>query len=159
MLLLLEFAPCLQEYPTSIRHHGVCQPLHGGQARMRVHDVLSNQLVGFQTAMLCETTYPGSRTAPLPRSASSTRYGSACGSSIDSIRTEKSYVDWIKRHVLFHGKRHPRDMGATHVERFLSLLAIERELSASTQNAGRCGIAHSCRRHRGPGSRRQWRQG
>ncbi|MBK8991695.1 MAG: phage integrase N-terminal SAM-like domain-containing protein [Gammaproteobacteria bacterium] len=65
----------------------------------------------------------------------------------------------MKRHVLFHGKRHSRDMGATHVERFLSHLAIERELSASTQNAGNCGIAHSCRRHRGPGSRRQWRQG
>lgn len=51
-----------------------------------------------------------------------------------SIRTEKSYVDWIKRYILFHDKRHPRDMGATHVERFLSHLAVDRDLSASTQN-------------------------
>ena len=51
-----------------------------------------------------------------------------------SIRTEKSYVDWIKRYILFHDKRHPRDLGATHVERFLTHLAVDRELSASTQN-------------------------
>lgn len=36
-----------------------------------------------------------------------------------SIRTEKSYVDWIRRYILFHGKRHPRDMGAPEVEAFL----------------------------------------
>ena len=51
-----------------------------------------------------------------------------------SIRTEKSYADWIKRYILFHDKRHPRDLGATHVERFLTHLAVDRELSASTQN-------------------------
>jgi len=37
-----------------------------------------------------------------------------------SIRTEQSYVDWVRRFVLFHGKRHPRDLGATEVEAFLS---------------------------------------
>ena len=68
-----------------------------------------------------------------------------------SIRTEKSYVDWIKRYVLFHGKRHPRDMGAAHFERFTTLLAVDRDLSAFTQNEGICGISRSCGRHRGAG--------
>src|SRR6266404_3398824 len=51
-----------------------------------------------------------------------------------SIRTETSYRDWIKRFILFHGKRHPREMGAFEVERFLSDLAVNRKVAASTQN-------------------------
>ena len=51
-----------------------------------------------------------------------------------SFRTEQSYVGWIRRFILHHGKRHPRDMGAEEVERFLTHLAVERRVSASTQN-------------------------
>jgi len=51
-----------------------------------------------------------------------------------SRRTEKAYVGWIRRYILFHGKRHPRDMGAEEVTRFLSALAIDAKVSASTQN-------------------------
>jgi integron integrase len=51
-----------------------------------------------------------------------------------SIRTETSYVDWIKRYILFHGKRHPREMGRPEVEAFLTHLATERNVSANTQN-------------------------
>ncbi|HKY99581.1 MAG TPA: integron integrase [Rhabdochlamydiaceae bacterium] len=51
-----------------------------------------------------------------------------------SSRTEKTYVDWIKRYVLFHNKRHPKDMGVQEVQTFINYLAIERHLSASTQN-------------------------
>ena len=51
-----------------------------------------------------------------------------------SIRTETTYRDWIKRFIFFHGKRHPREMGAFEVERFLSDLAITRKVAASTQN-------------------------
>lgn len=51
-----------------------------------------------------------------------------------SLRTEQSYVGWIRRFILYHGKRHPRDMGAAEVEAFLSYLAVERSVSASTQN-------------------------
>lgn len=51
-----------------------------------------------------------------------------------SIRTEKAYVDWIKRFILFHDKRHPRGMGGPEVERFLTALAVERSVSANTQN-------------------------
>jgi integron integrase len=51
-----------------------------------------------------------------------------------SLRTEKAYVDWIRRFILFHGKRHPREMGAEEVVAFLSHLAVERTVAASTQN-------------------------
>lgn len=51
-----------------------------------------------------------------------------------SLRTERTYVDWIKRYILFHGKLHPRDLGARHVEAFLTDLAVGRKVSASTQN-------------------------
>ena len=51
-----------------------------------------------------------------------------------SIRTESQYVQWIRRFILFHGKRHPRDMGASEVEAFLTHLAVEGNVAASTQN-------------------------
>jgi len=51
-----------------------------------------------------------------------------------SYRTEQSYVDWIRRFVFFHGRRHPREMGADEVTAFLTHLARERNVSASTQN-------------------------
>jgi integron integrase len=51
-----------------------------------------------------------------------------------SIRTEQAYLQWIRRFILFHGKRHPKDMGAAELTQFLSDLAIQRNVSASTQN-------------------------
>jgi site-specific recombinase XerD len=51
-----------------------------------------------------------------------------------SIRTEKSYVSWIKRFILFHGKRHPRDMEKPEIEAFLSHLVMKRNVASSTQN-------------------------
>ncbi len=51
-----------------------------------------------------------------------------------SIRTETQYVQWIKRFILFHGKRHPQEMSAAEVEAFLTHLAVEGQVSASTQN-------------------------
>lgn len=51
-----------------------------------------------------------------------------------SIRTEKAYVSWIKRFILFHGKRHPDDMGKPEIEAFLSNLVLKGKVSASTQN-------------------------
>jgi integron integrase len=49
-------------------------------------------------------------------------------------RTELSYVHWVKRYILFHGKRHPREMGKQEVEAFLTDLAVERGVAAATQN-------------------------
>jgi integron integrase len=51
-----------------------------------------------------------------------------------SRRTEKTYVDWIKRFILFHGKRHPVEMGEPEINQFLTDLAVNRKVSASTQN-------------------------
>ena len=42
-----------------------------------------------------------------------------------SIRTEQAYTDWIRRFILYHGKKHPRDMGAAEVEQFLTHLAVQ----------------------------------
>lgn len=51
-----------------------------------------------------------------------------------SIRTETQYIQWIRRYIFFHGKRHPREMGAVEVEAFLTHLAVEGNVAASTQN-------------------------
>ncbi len=57
-----------------------------------------------------------------------------------SIRTEQSYVQWIRRYILHHDKRHPAEMGAVEVEAFLTHLAVEGNVAASTQNQARSAI-------------------
>lgn len=57
-----------------------------------------------------------------------------------SLRTEGAYVDWVRRYILFHGKRHPEAMGALEVQSFLTHLAVERKVSASTQNQAKAAI-------------------
>ena len=51
-----------------------------------------------------------------------------------SRRTEHAYVNWIRRYILFHKKRHPSTMGAAEISAFLAWLAVQRRVSASTQN-------------------------
>jgi integron integrase len=51
-----------------------------------------------------------------------------------SPKTEDAYVGWVRRYILFHGKRHPSEMGADQVAQFLSHLALENQVAASTQN-------------------------
>lgn len=50
-----------------------------------------------------------------------------------SLRTEQAYVGWIKRYIIFHNKRHPAEMAKSELESFLTSLAVERNVSASTQ--------------------------
>ncbi len=57
-----------------------------------------------------------------------------------SIRTEHTYVDWIKRFIRFHDKRHPRQMGATEVEAYLTHLAVDNRVSPSTQNQAKSAL-------------------
>ena len=57
-----------------------------------------------------------------------------------SIRTEEAYVTWIKRYILFHKKRHPLEMGEQEINRFLTHLAVNDHVSASTQNQALCAI-------------------
>ena len=51
-----------------------------------------------------------------------------------SYRTEEAYLNWIRQYILFHGKRHPAEMGAAEVTAFLTHLAVKRQVAASTQN-------------------------
>jgi len=51
-----------------------------------------------------------------------------------SLRTEEAYVGWVKRFIKYHAGRHPREMGGPEVRAFLEHLAVERSVSASTQN-------------------------
>jgi integron integrase len=51
-----------------------------------------------------------------------------------SLSTEQTYVSWIKRYILFHKKRHPKEMGSAEIEAFLTHLAVDQNVAASTQN-------------------------
>lgn len=51
-----------------------------------------------------------------------------------AYRTEETYVQWIRRYILFHNKRHPKEMSKVEIEAFLTHLAVEGQVSASTQN-------------------------
>src|SRR5438105_454456 len=51
-----------------------------------------------------------------------------------SIRTEQAYLEWIRRFILFHRKRHPSEMGETEITQFLTHLATERNVAGATQN-------------------------
>ncbi|MYM25300.1 tyrosine-type recombinase/integrase [Duganella sp. FT135W] len=57
-----------------------------------------------------------------------------------SIRTEQAYVDWVRRFVLFHNKRHPAEMGKQELEAFLTHLAVDRHVSASTQSQAKAAL-------------------
>jgi integron integrase len=76
-----------------------------------------------------EATPPG-----LPRPRLLDRVRGALRARHYSARTEDAYVAWIRRYIFFHGKRHPAEMGAPEVTRFLTSLAVEGRVAASTQN-------------------------
>jgi integron integrase len=57
-----------------------------------------------------------------------------------SIRTEQAYVDWARRFILFHHKRHPQEMGKEEIESFLTHLAVEGRVSASTQSQAKAAL-------------------
>ncbi|MBC8180808.1 integron integrase [candidate division KSB1 bacterium] len=57
-----------------------------------------------------------------------------------SIRTEESYVSWVKRFILFHNKEHPKDLGEKEINEFLTHLAVKENVAASTQNQALCAI-------------------
>jgi len=57
-----------------------------------------------------------------------------------SIRTEQAYVEWVRRFIHFHGKRHPAHLGATAVQGFLTHLAVERRVASPTQNQAKSAL-------------------
>jgi hypothetical protein len=76
----------------------------------------------------------GSRDAAGPPPRLLDRVCSAIRTRHYSRRTERAYVGWIRRFILFHDKRHAADMGGPEVTRFLTHLAVDEHVSASTQN-------------------------
>ncbi len=69
----------------------------------------------------------------------------ACRTKHLSLRTEQAYVGWARRYVRYHGLRHPLQLTEDDVQAFLSYLATERGVAASTQNQGLLGTALSLR--------------
>ena len=57
-----------------------------------------------------------------------------------SLRTEEAYINWIKRFIFFHNKRHPIEMGEKEIGEFITHLAKNEKVSASTQNQALCAI-------------------
>ena len=57
-----------------------------------------------------------------------------------SIRTELSYIDWIRRFIYFHKKQHPRELNESHITEFLNFLAVQRKVASSTQNQALCAL-------------------
>ena len=57
-----------------------------------------------------------------------------------SRRTEDAYVHWIRRFIVFHGRRHPRDLGAPEISAFVTWLAVKQHVAASTQNQALSGV-------------------
>jgi integron integrase len=81
-------------------------------------------------SVMCESTSPPS--AKPPRLLDQVR--DALRTRHYSLRTEEDYIGWIRRYILFHGKRHPREMGAREIEAFLTHLVVDGHVAASTQN-------------------------
>ena len=75
---------------------------------------------------------PAPSTAPKPKLLDQVR--EAIRTRHYSAKTEESYTHWIKRFIFFHNKRHPAEMGEKEIAQFLSSLASELHVSASTQN-------------------------
>jgi hypothetical protein len=62
-----------------------------------------------------------------------------------SLATEETYVGWYRRSVLWHGKRHPREMGAREVEEFLTGLAVEGTVGATSLSSSRAAVSQGRR--------------
>ena len=88
--------------------------------------------------MLATNAYPGSSPTSAPRLLDRVR--DKIRLKHYSLRTEQAYVDWIRRFIRHHGKRHPAEMGAAEVEAFLTHLAVAGKVAASTQNQAKSAL-------------------
>jgi len=96
-------------------------------------------LAGGALAATLAVREAGPAGAPQPRLLDRVR--AALRARHHSRRTEKTYVAWICRYIFFHGKRHPAEMGAAEISRFLTSLAVDGNVVASTQNQSSCTVA------------------
>lgn len=103
--------------------------MHPAAARPALYPALEETVHPGGGLVACDTDHRPTRTARLQD-----RFREAIRARHYSFRTERAYRGWIRRYVLFHGVRHPGEMGEAEVARFISHLATERRVSASTQN-------------------------
>src|SRR5262245_2424579 len=96
------------------------------QARFRPTRTDSTRALAPSPASGSQPTAQGSKLLDQARAAIRLRHY--------SLRTEDTYVHWMKRFIVFHGKRHPAEMGEKEIEHFLSALAVDQRVSAATQN-------------------------
>jgi hypothetical protein len=91
---------------------------------------------------------PARRLAGAPRAPKLLdRLGHALRVRHYSPRTEHAYRYWVRRYILFHGKRHPDQLGAAEIEAFLNHLAVDEHVAASTQNQALNAVVflyHAC---------------
>jgi integron integrase len=149
-------AAYLQSIAAYIRFHGLRHPRELGLehvtaflAHLRrqpdvtpAHEEAARAALGF----LHDEFLPGDAGAPVPAGAAPpagkpptpSPFLNRCHEILRvrhyALRTEECYVQWIKRFILFHGKRHPQEMGAAEIEAFLTHLAVHEHVAASTQN-------------------------
>jgi Phage integrase, N-terminal SAM-like domain len=71
-----------------------------------------------------------------------------------SRRSEDAYVHWIRRFIVFHGRRHPRELAAAEIAAFITWLAVDQHVAASTQNQALSGILFSVQGSAPPRDRR-----
>jgi len=123
----------------------VCSPMRGGQAMTQpqvVNSLSRSPLRVVDRSGPAEralrrsdaVTEAVDRHASVPKPKLLDQVRDAIRARHMSPRTEEAYVHWIKRYVLYHHKRHPAEMGPAEITRFLTALAVERRVSASTQN-------------------------
>jgi len=67
-----------------------------------------------------------------------------------SYKTEQSYVQWVKRYILFRDKRHPSAMGEAEIRHFLNHLVVDKQVTASTRNQALCAIIFGDYKKYGP---------
>ncbi len=69
-----------------------------------------------------------------------------------SLSAERQYIHWMKRYIFYHQKKHPKDMNESHVQAFLTHLAVNRKIAASTQNQALNALARKY-----PNAAKEWR--
>lgn len=94
----------------------------------------------WRDVLAAATTRAAASTEPCPPSQAPGPDARTPPRSALLLRTERAYVDWSRRFILFHGKRHPAELGASEVEAFLTHLAVERSVAASTQNQAKAAL-------------------
>jgi hypothetical protein len=116
----------LSAFLTNLRRQPDCTPAHETTARAALGFL-------YDKFLPADTAVPAAGPSP-SRSPFLSRCHEILRLRHYALRTEECYVGWIKRFILFHGKRHPAELGAAEIEAFLTHLAVHDHVAASTQN-------------------------